>query len=108
MKTTITTTDRRSVFTLAWQYVKNLGFTMSEALKTAWADLKVRNALRKGIAHFRFRKVDGSIREAWGTLEPSRTPATGDRGHAPSVQPFYDTEKGAWRCYKKSNIIGLA
>jgi hypothetical protein len=56
------------VMTLAWQFVKRNGFTLSEALKAAWANMKLKKVMALRIAKFYFKKVDGSIREAYGTL----------------------------------------
>ena len=101
--------NRTSIFNLAWQFIKKNGMTLSEALKVAWANAKVKNALHRGITHFRFFKVDGSIREAYGTLDPHWAPEPlGLRTPAPSVQTYWDTEKSAWRCFKRVNLIGLA
>lgn len=36
------------VMSLAWQFVKRNGFTMSEALKCAWANMKLKAAMRTG------------------------------------------------------------
>lgn len=35
------------IMTLAWQMVKRNGFTMSEALKKAWANIKLKARMRK-------------------------------------------------------------
>ena len=62
------------VMCLAWQMVKRNGYTMSEALKTAWTNIKLRVAMKERIVKFYFQKVDGSIREAYGTLKDSLLP----------------------------------
>lgn len=95
--------------TLAWQFVKRNGFTMSEALKAAWANIKLKAAMKQRIVKFYFQKVDGSIREAYGTLKENLIPATsGDnRKRNDTVQVFFDTEKQEWRCYKKANLISI-
>lgn len=56
------------VMSLAWQFVKRNGYTMSEAMKVAWANLKLKGEMKKKIVKFYFKKVDGSVREAYGTL----------------------------------------
>ena len=58
----------KEIMSLAWQFVKKNGFTMSEALKCAWANIKLRAQLQKRICKFYFQKVDGTLREAYGTL----------------------------------------
>lgn len=97
------------IMTLAWQFVKRNGFTMSEALKAAWANMKLRTAMNNRIVKFYFQKVDGSIREAYGTLKENLIPATnGDnRKRNDTVQVFFDTEKQEWRCFKKANLISI-
>lgn len=96
----------RKVMRLAWQFVKKNGFTMSEALKEAWANIKLLAEMRKGIVKFYFVKVDGSKREAYGTLSESLVPAvSGERRTNNTCQTYFDTEKQAWRCFKKANLI---
>lgn len=91
---------------MAWQFVRKNGFTMSEALKTAWANFKLKKAMRKGIVRFYFRKVDGTIREAYGTLKESLLPPTmSGRKHNPTVQVYWDSEREGWRSFKKANVI---
>lgn len=99
-----------SIMKLAWQFVKRNGYTMSEALKVAWANIKLRSQLSKRIVKFYFQKVDGSIREAYGTLEEGLIPATkgDDRKRNDSVQVYFDTEKQEYRCFKKANLIRIA
>lgn len=97
------------IMTLAWQFVKRNGFTMSEALKAAWANIKLRTAMNNRIVKFYFQKVDGSLREAYGTLKENLIPATnGDnRKRNDTVQVYFDTEKQEWRCFKKANLISI-
>ena len=62
-------------------------------------DLK--NRLKSGPVNFAFRKKDGSLRLAYGTLDMSKIP---DDQHpksgseaSPKIVPFFDLEKMAWR-----------
>lgn len=94
---------------LAWQFIKRNGYSRSEALKCAWANIKLRARLAKGIVKFYFVKVDGSLREAYGTLASNLTPSvTSNRKGNDTTQTYYDTEKQAWRCFKKANLYKLA
>lgn len=98
------------IMTLAWQFVKRNGFTMSEALKAALANIKLKAAMKNRIVKFYFQKVDGSVREAYGTLKDNLIPAiagTDNRKRNDTVQVFYDTEKQEWRCFKKANLISI-
>lgn len=96
---------------LAWQFVKRNGFTMAEALKAAWLNFKLKIAMAVRIVKFYFQKIDGSIREAYGTLRADLMPATSgndNRRKNDTVQVYYDTERQEYRCFKKANIIAIA
>ncbi|MDR1652506.1 MAG: SH3 beta-barrel fold-containing protein [Prevotellaceae bacterium] len=96
------------VMRLAWQFVKKNGYTLSEALKTAWANCKLKKQMQTKIVKFYFQKVDGTLREAYGTLAENLVPAVADadnRKKNNTVQLYFDTEKTEWRCFKKANLI---
>lgn len=94
----------------AWQFVKINGMSMAEALRCAWVNYKVRAAMTSRIVKFYFLKIDGSVREAYGTLKSDIVPQTQNSGRKPnpSVQVYYDTEKASWRCYKRANLLRMA
>lgn len=98
------------IMSLAWQFVKRNGMSMAEAMKAAWANIKLRASMMVGIVKFYFQKVDGSIREAYGTLKSSLVGETkgSERKANPTIQTYWDTEKQEWRCFKKANLISLA
>lgn len=93
----------------AWMFVRKYGMTMSEAMRHAWKNLKLKLMMRKGIVRFYFQKVDGSIREAYGTLVASMLPPTKgtDRPSNPTTQVYYDTEKEQYRCFKVANLLSI-
>ena len=91
---------------LAWQFYKQTGESFSNCLSKAWANLKLVQKLQKGIVRFYFKKVDGSIREAWGTLKGVEEKIKGDnRSKNTTVQVYFDTEVQEFRCFKKLNLI---
>lgn len=101
---------RSKVFTMAWQFIKRNGYSLSEALTAAWANVKLRAALSLGIVRFYFRKVDGTLREAFGTLSERIAPQTqgnDSRRRNDTVQTYYDTERQEWRCFKKANLVRI-
>ncbi len=100
----------KEIMTLAWQLVKRNGFTMAEAMKTAWRNFKLKTAMQGRIVKFYFQKVDGSIREAYGTLKENLLPTTQGTGRKAndSIQTYFDTEKQEWRCFKKANLVRIA
>ena len=67
-------TDLSKIMTQAWQFVKRNGFTLSNALKQAWMNFKLKREMVKGIVKFYYQKVDGSLREAFGTLKSNLMP----------------------------------
>lgn len=98
------------IMNLAWQMVKRNGFTMSEALRIAWRNIKLKAKMAQGIVKFYYTKVDGTIREAYGTLNPSLMPETKgtERKPSPTTQTYYDTEKCEYRCFKVANLASIA
>lgn len=114
MKTNTTTQkfNLKSIMQQAWQFVRRNGYTMSEALRVAWLNAKLKVKMQAGIVRFTYRKVSGEIREAFGTLKASLVPETaGNRRENPTVQTYFDTEKGEsgeWRCFKVANLLSIA
>ena len=91
---------------LAWQFVKRNGFTLSAALKVAWRNAKLKIEMAVRIVKFYFQKVDGTIREAYGTLNSRLVPQTGgNRRKNDTIQVYYDTERQEWRSFKKANLV---
>jgi hypothetical protein len=70
--------------------------------------MKLEMKMRATIVKFYFQKVDGSIREAYGTLKEGLVPDTtgnDNRRKNDTVRVYYDTERQEWRCFKKANLI---
>lgn len=99
----------RQIMWQAWQFVKRNGFTLSEALKQAWALWRLKKAMTQGIVKFYYQKVDGSMREAWGTLKSDLMPKMDERTDRKTenatVQVYFDTEKQEFRCFKRANLV---
>lgn len=97
------------IMNLAWQMVRRNGYTMSEALKVAWTNIKLRALLHKKVVEFYFKKTDGTLRQAFGTLMSNRIPETkGTKKTSDNCQVYFDCEKEEWRCFKKCNLIKIA
>ena len=103
-------TDLRNIMQMAWQFVKRNGMTLADALKKAWQVFKLKAQMMKGIVRFYFRKVDGTIREAYGTLRTDLMPeikGEDNRRKNDTVQTYFDTERQEFRCFKLANIVTL-
>lgn len=97
------------IMNLAWSFVRKNGYSMSEALKVAWTNIKLRALLHKKVVEFYFKKTDGTLRQAFGTLMSDRIPETkGTKKTADNCQVYFDTEKNEYRCFKKCNLIKIA
>ena len=84
---------------------------MSEAMKVSWANLKLNGEMKKKIVKFYYKKVVGSVREAYGTLNEKLMPAiagTDNRKKNDTVHTYYDTDRQEFRCFKKANLLNIA
>lgn len=102
------TSELKIIMKTAWQFFKQTGQTFSECLKKAWANFKLKKAMQTKIVRFYFQKVNGEIREAWGTLCPTFMPPIDEKDNRKkneTVQIYYDTEVKEFRCFKKFNLI---
>ncbi len=97
------------IMSLAWQMVRKNGYSISEALKVAWVNMKLKIAMRNKIVRFYYRKVNGDVREAFGTLSDRLLPETKgmDRKANSTLQTYYDTERAEWRSFKKANLLTI-
>lgn len=93
------------VFKTAWQLRQSFK-SFSDALRHAWALIKLKHAMLTGVVEFTYKKVDGSIRNAVGTLQAPHVNYE-FKGKESSLKTFayYDIEQGAFRCFKIENLI---
>lgn len=104
------TDKKRAVMVTAWGMVKRNGFTIGEALRTAWKNIKLKIKMATGAIKFTFEKADGTIREAWGTLKQeliNYKPNGKGRPTAAHLQLFWDVEADGYRCFDKSRLIEI-
>jgi hypothetical protein len=68
--------------------------------------------LCKGQVKFQYKKNDGTIRTAVGTLKSSlitNKPSGGqNKVKAAGYTSYFDVEMDAWRCFAESKLIGVA
>ena len=72
---------------------------------------KLRAKMRDGEVQFKFKKKDGSVRTAIGTLNKKLIPKefVNDERRKPSdvVMNYFDVEKEDWRCFRKENFLEI-
>ncbi len=101
--------NKSKLFKIAHAIVKKgEASTFSEALKAAWKAIRVYSGMLVGKVAFTFKKVNGEIRHAIGTLFNLRyvrkTTGEGDPKNA-DVISFWDCEKEAFRSFKAATLI---
>ncbi len=100
--------ELKEIMQRAWLIIRAYGWSMAEALRQAWAVSRLKAAMRKGVAAFRFTKKDGSTREAMGTLDASLIP-THNEPAAPKAMTtavcYWDMAKAAFRSFNVCNLI---
>lgn len=101
------TNFRREVFYRAYRLTLT-GISFADALKKSWSIYRLTKEMKSSIVEFRFKKVDGTIRQAYGTLMDKvinpLIKGTGKR-HSPTLITYFDTQKQEFRCFKEENII---
>jgi hypothetical protein len=104
---TIKITFRTKVFNYAWQIVKRTGLSFSVALVRAWKVYKLRKRMIKETVKFTFKKLDGSLRLAYGTLKQPQQKFFVKRKNKQNFKTvsFYDTLINDFRSFKVENLI---
>jgi hypothetical protein len=102
--------NKSEIFKQAWMFFRQTGISFAECLKKAWDNFKLVLKMKSGIVMFRFIKVsDGTIRQAFGTLQESviadKIKGDDNRAKNPTIQTYFDTEKQAFRSFKKFNLV---
>lgn len=81
---------------------------MMGAIKAAMIDT-LKSKMANGVAHFIFKKKNGELREAWGTIQSNIASAkTNGRGCSREnyyTTAFFDVEKGQWRSFRWETLI---
>ena len=98
---------KKEVMQSAWALVRSAGLTISEALKKSWKAIKLKFAMKVQKVAFSFKKKDGSIREAFGTLAKeffNYEPKGASRENF-GVVKYFDLEAGGFRSFKIENLI---
>ena len=88
----------------------------SAALKSAWFLIHFRDALHHGMFYFTYRKSDGSVRRARGTLSqhliplcdvPKDPSPASAKKRSVSTFTYYDIDRKAWRSFSVTDFIAV-
>ena len=100
---------RFRVMKYAHQMFASTKNSWASCLKKAWELYRLAKEMRHGLVNFAYVKVDGTIREACGTLQnmPAGRSLNGKHMTKKSYKTFayFDVEKGEMRCFKIENLL---
>lgn len=104
-----TKVNKSLVMKAAWEAVRNNKVaSFAEALKKAWQAYKIKAQMMVGVAKFAFRKANGEVRKAVGTLSGNlfhyESKGTGRANHARTIC-YWDLEKRAFRSFNIETLI---
>ena len=72
----------------------------------------LKTKMSTGVAHFAFLKKDGSVREAFGTIQSNiataKTNGFGVSRECFNTTAYFDVEKGAWRSFRWETLLWVA
>jgi len=85
------------------------GYNLNDSLTTSSMIELLQFRMMNGVAHFLYRKKDGTIRVAWGTLL-EKVVANNINGYGEpkryyNCQAYFDIESQSWRSFKYENLI---
>lgn len=85
------------------------GYNLNESLQTSALNEALQFKLVNGTAHFIYRKTNGELREAFGTLLERVTDRNiNGRGYPrklDGLQTYFDIEEQEWRSFRYENLV---
>lgn len=98
---------RSRVMKTAWQIYRRTSATWQKSLKRAWSVVKATLAMTKGKVEFCYLKMDGSLRNAVGTLRNIPITPKGQKGNKSphALVCYWDLECGAFRSFRVENFL---
>lgn len=96
--------DKSSVFKVANAiYRSKKAQTLGEALRMAWKAAKLQAKLAVGEVKFQYRKMNGELREAVGTLKNMVSETVS--AFNGTAMYYFDLDKKAFRSFAISNLV---
>lgn len=99
---------RSTLFKKAHIIMANTGKSISDALKQAWKLYRLaKKMLKFEKVHFTYKKLNGDIREAVGTLKDVAHKISGAKTSSENVFCYWDIEADHFRSFRIENIISV-
>ena len=103
------------VFNLANQLMDETDMTRSESMKQAYLVRELLEKLGQGVVTFEYEKMDGSLREARGTLCPRLMPQQETDGKTDGKQrdrdrmdfAYWDWDKQSFRAFRAGSVVRI-
>lgn len=87
------------------------GYNLAQSLQTSALIEVLQLKLMNGTAHFIYRKTNGELREAFGTLLTKTVQRNiNGRGYPrklDGLQAYFDIEEQEWRSFRYENLITI-
>jgi len=104
--TTTQTNFRTQVFKRAYEIMKATGKAFAVCLSKAWAIYRLsKKLLSRDEVRFTYKRTDGSLRHAYGTLRSVGQSIKRTGKATDEVFRYFDLEVRAVRCFKSDNLI---
>lgn len=102
--------DKSKLFKIAHAIIRKAEATnFSEALKLAWKAIRIYTQMQIGKVEFSFKKLDGTVRRAVGTLcDIDYTPSPNAKKRMKpddDVMFYFDLEKNNFRSFRVISLI---
>jgi hypothetical protein len=94
---------RTIVFKNAWSMPRDAEF--SSRLSQAWRVYRFKKQLHRGVVYFSYKKLDGTIRQASGTLQNIEQFIRGTGKENYSSVAYFDLEANGWRSFKPEFLL---
>lgn len=111
MKTSLNE-SRREVMKNAHRFFQVTGENFAKCLRKAWSVYRLSSEMETKTVQFFYQKSNGNVRQAFGTMRQEvisgKVKGTDTRKRNADLFVYYDTEKDAFRSFKKFNLIQIA
>lgn len=97
--------SRADVLRLTWQLVRNAKLSFSQALKKAWATIRLKAEMLIKPVSFFYRKNDGTERFAVGHYASANETTANSTSTSPLVVRYFDTLAGGWRSFRIDRLV---
>ncbi len=94
----------KEVMSLAWSFVKRNSFSMSEALKCAWTNMKLKVQMKAKIVKFYFQRSEWRNERNTAHFAKNMPAVTGTDKRARTIRfkTYFDTEHDEFRCFQEN------